>query len=241
MEGLCIGVIDFILVCIFQLFECITADSAAVEIPEDIILACDAICISIEYRLAPEHAFPIAVEDCYAGLLWTSSHATELGIDSTRIMVGGISAGGLLAATIVLLCRDRKGPALHAQLLVCPASDDRLVTVSSHQYLDAADFIPRVTLEHMWKSSLGSTGSEIVPPARTADVSGLPTTYLDVGSAESLRDETVAYASRLWAAGVQAELHVWAGGFHGFDIFVPEAKVAQAARAAKVDWVKRVL
>ncbi|KAE8447534.1 hypothetical protein EG329_010664 [Mollisiaceae sp. DMI_Dod_QoI] len=214
------------------------------EFPTDVILACDAICISVEYGLAPEHSFSTAVEDCYAGLKWTSEHMSDLGIDPERLMLGGTSAGGGLAASTALLCRDRRGPILCAQCLICPMMDDRLATVSSQQYVESSDFLPRSVFEDLWKSALRNNSADskavITVPGRAEDLSKLPTTYLDVGSAELLRDETVAYASRLWANGVQTELHVWAGGFHGFDIFLPDAAVSQASRKAKVAWAKNV-
>ncbi|GAA0941598.1 hypothetical protein GCM10009559_37240 [Pseudonocardia zijingensis] len=83
--------------------------------------------------------------------------------------------------------------------------------------------------------------SHYAAPGRAADLSGLPPTYLDAGSAEVFRDEVVQYASRLWACGTQAELHIWAGGYHGFDLFAPHAPVSVAARAAREDWLGRVL
>lgn len=208
------------------------------EFPSDVILGCDAVVVSVEYRLAPEYTFSTAAEDCYAGLEWTSTHVQDLSVDPKRLMVGGISAGGGLAAVMALLCRDRKGPTLCAQLLVCPGLDDRLATVSSHQYLEGSDFLPRGVFEDMWPSTLGQ--SKILPAGRTDDLSGLPTAYLDVGSAELLRDETVAYASKIWASGGQAELHVWAGGFHGFDVFLPDVPIAQASRKTKLNWVKSI-
>ena len=217
----------------------------ALEIPTDMILECDVICVSVEYRLAPEHTYSVALEDCYTGLKWTSEHKLELGISSKHLMIGGISAGGGLAAAVALLCRDRQGPVLYAQCLICPAVDLRLTSVSSHQFVYSSDFLPRRCFEDIVKG-LGNTkkdgtGSIIPHPAEYEDLSGLPQTWLDVGSAEVLRDDTVAYASKLWASGVQTELHVWAGGFHGFDIFLPTAAVAQVARKTRVEWVKRVL
>lgn len=164
----------------------------------------------------------------------------ELGIDPSRLMVGGMSSGGGLAASTTILCRDREGPAICAQVLICPSLDDRLTSVSSHQYLKGLDFLPRSLFVDVWKSSLADSKSDIVPAARVEDLSGLPTTYLDVGSAELLRDETVAFASRLWASGVQADLHVWSGGFHGFDIFLPDAAVSRDSRRAKLMWAQKI-
>jgi len=93
-----------------------------------------AVCVSLEYRLAPEHPDPAPVEDCYAGLVWTAGHAAELGIDPARLLIVGTSVGGGLAAAVAPLARDRRGPALLAQLLMSPMRDDRNETVSSHQY-----------------------------------------------------------------------------------------------------------
>ena len=197
-----------------------------------------AVVVSVEYRLAPEHDFSTATEDCYDGLKWMSAHVQELGVDLKRLMVGGISAGGGLAAVMALLCRDRKGPELCAQLLICPGLDDRLETVSSHQYLEGSDFLPRGVFEDMWPSTIRK--GKILPAGRTENLAGLPTAYLDVGSAELLRDETLAYASKVWASGGQAELHIWAGGFHGFDIFFPDVPIAQASRKTKLNWVKSI-
>lgn len=206
--------------------------------PRDVTLECDAVVISVEYRLSPEHTFSTAAEDCYDGLKWTSTHVQELGVDPKRLMVGGMSAGGGSAAVLALLCRDRKGPVLCAQLLVCPTLDDRMTTVSSHQYLEGSDFLPRGAFEDMWSSTLRE--GKILPAGRIEDLSGLPTAYLDVGSAEVLRDEVVAYALKIWASGGQAELHVWAGGFHGFDVFSPDVPIAQASRKTKLNWVKSI-
>ncbi|PVH68148.1 alpha/beta-hydrolase [Cadophora sp. DSE1049] len=199
------------------------------EFPEDVILQCDSVCVSVEYRLAPEYTIDISLEDCYDGLKWTSKHATDLGIDAERIMIGGISAGGGLAASTALLCRERQGPSICAQCLICPAVDDRMATISMDQYLEPSDMLPRCAIEDIWKSCLGDNRDVSIKAvaARSEDLSGLPTAYLDVGSAEVLRDDTVAYASRLW------------GGFHGFDTFLPDAAVAQASRKAKLSWVKR--
>lgn len=200
--------------------------------------------VSVEYRLAPEHPHPAPVEDCYAGLLWTAGHAAELGIDANRILLGGVSAGGGLAAATALLSRDRKGPALAGQLLVCPMLDHRNTTVSSRQYTGTGQW-DRESNEMAWSALLGDGHhtAEVSPyasPALATDLSGLPSTFIDDGSAEVFRDEGVDYASRLWAAGVQAELHIWAGAFHGSERF-STALVSKAAQEARDSWLRRTL
>ena len=201
--------------------------------------------VSVEYRLAPEHPHPAPVEDCYAGLRWTADNAKELGIDPERILVAGTSAGGGLAAAVALLACDREGPALIGQLLECPMLDDRDDTYSSHQ-LASLGLWDRAANETGWSALLGSGkgGPDVSPyaaPARADDLSGLPPTFIDVGSAEIFRDEAVRYAALIWEAGGQAELHVWPGGFHGFERLAPQAALSQDARAARLLWLRRLL
>ncbi len=205
----------------------------------------DAVVVTAEYRLAPEFPDPYPVEDCYAGLEWMAEHTEELGIDSARMFIAGASAGGGLAAGTALLARDRQGPALLGQVLICPMLDDRNDAVSSHQYHDIGTWVTESNAMG-WSALLGNRrGTDAVSiyasPARATDLSGLPPAYIECGSAELFRDEDVAYASSLWASGVQAELHVWAGGYHGYDMIVPDAKVSQATAAARNDWFTRQL
>ena len=201
--------------------------------------------VSVEYRLAPETPHPGPVEDCYAGLAWTAAHAGELGIDSGRIVIAGGSAGGGLAAAVALLARDRGGPALAGQLLMSPMLDDRNDTPSARQ-MAGRGIWDRSANETGWTALLGAArgGPEVSPyaaPARAADLSGLPPAFIDVGSAETFRDEDVTYASRIWQAGGVAELHVWPGGFHGFTTMAPEAAVSRQAAAAQLSWLRRLL
>ena len=201
--------------------------------------------VSVDYRLAPETPHPGPVEDCYAGLRWTAAHAAELGIDATRLVVGGGSAGGGLAAAVALLARDRGGPALAGQLLICPMLDDRNDTPSSRQMAGLGVW-DRTANEVGWTALLGDArgGPDVSPyaaPARAADLSGLPPAFIDVGSAETFRDEDVAYAIRIWQAGGVAELHVWPGGSHGFAAMVPGASLSKAAVAAQRSWLRRLL
>ena len=201
--------------------------------------------VSVGYRLAPEHPYPAQIDDAYAGLLWVADHADELGIDPERIVVTGNSAGGGLSAALALTVRDKGGPRLLGQLLMCPMLDDRNDSVSAMQ-MDGVEFWNRSYNLFGWRSLLGDVqGGPDVPqyaaPARATDLTGLPPAFLDVGSAECLRDEIVAYASRIWRAGGRAELHVWPGGLHAFDRQVPEARISKAAVAARHNWLERLL
>lgn len=204
-----------------------------------------AVVVSVEYRLAPEHPYPAPIDDVYAGLLWTADHAGEIGADPERIVVAGSSAGAGLTAALTLLLRDRKGPRPAGQLMMCAMLDDRNDTPSAHQMAGLGVW-DRTANDTGWTALLGARrgGPDVSPyaaPARAEDLSGLPPAFLDVGSAETFRDEVVAYATRLWQAGGVAELHVWPGGFHGFDAFAPQAVLSHACQAAQVAWLRRLL
>ncbi|MEU9138473.1 alpha/beta hydrolase [Streptomyces sp. NPDC048404] len=220
-------------------------NQAGVEVVLEWARELDAVVVSVEYRLAPEHPYPAGVEDVYAGLLWTARHAGELGGDPERIVVAGASAGGGLTAALALLARDREGPRPLGQVLMYPMLDDRNDTPSAYQMAGVGAW-DRTANETAWTAVLGEArGGPDVPayaaPARASDLSGLPPAFLDVGSAETFRDEVVDYASRIWRAGGVAELHVWPGGFHGFDAFAPHTVLARAARAARLAWLRRLL
>lgn len=216
-----------------------------IEVMLDWVDRFDAVCVSVEYRLAPAYPDPYPVQDCYAGLVWTAEHAGELGIDPQRLLIAGGSAGGGLAAGTALLARDRQGPALMGQVLIYPMIDDRNDTVSSHQ-IDGVGVWDRTSNETGWNALLGDRrGTDKVSiyaaPARATDLAGLPPAIIDCGTAEVFRDEDVAYASTIWACGGVAELHVWPGGFHGFDLAAPHTPLAQSMTAARTAWVERLL
>lgn len=200
---------------------------------------------SVDYRLAPEHRYPAAVEDAYSALLWLVADAERLGIDPTRIVVTGVSAGGGLAAALALLARDRNGPPLLGQLLVYPMLDDRNDSDSGHQMSGAGTW-DRHANATGWGAYLGAAAGgphtpEYASAARASTLDGLPPAFIDVGSAETFRDECVQYAARLWADAGDAELHVWPGGCHGFDGLAPSARLSVAARAARANWLARLL
>ncbi|MFF7260961.1 alpha/beta hydrolase [Streptomyces sp. NPDC008159] len=201
--------------------------------------------VAVDYRLAPEHPDPAPVEDCYAGLDWLAAHAPDLGIDPERIVVSGNSAGGALAAGLALLARDRRGPRLRGQLLQFPMLDDRCATFS-HAQMEHVGLWDGASNRVGWTALLGERRgtpevSCYAAPARAADLSGLPPAFIEVGSVEALRDEGIAYASRLWRTGGRAELHVWSGAFHSFDEWVPQAEISRAAHRARVSWLRRTL
>lgn len=201
--------------------------------------------VSVDYRLAPETKHPGLVEDCYAGLIWAANNSETLGCPSERIVLAGASAGGGLAASTALLARDRGAPELFGLMLMTPMLDDRNNTPSARQMegLGVWDLRSNAT---GWDALLGKAAggnnvSGYAAAARADNLSGLPPIFLDVGSAETFRDETVTFASRLWDVGGDAELHVWAGGFHAFTGYAAEAMISQQALAARIQWLHRLL
>jgi triacylglycerol lipase len=190
--------------------------------------------VTVDYRLAPETRFPGAIEDCYAALAWTFANAAGLGVDPARIGVMGESAGGGLAAALALLVRDRGEYALAFQHLIYPMLDDRTVT-HTDPHPHTGEFIWTPHNNHFgWAALLGvEPGSDGVSPyaaaARAEDLTGLPPSFISTGSLDLFLEEDLEYARRLLRAGVATELHVYPGGYHGFD-FDPAASVAQQAR-----------
>jgi len=201
--------------------------------------------LAVNYRLAPEHPDPAPVEDCYAGLVWLSRDGAEAGLDPGRVVISGNSAGGALAAGVCLLSRDRGGPRVLGQLLECPMLNDRCDSASARQLENAGLWDGRSNRTG-WTALLGDrqATSEVscyAAPARATDLSGLPPAFIDVGSVEALRDDAIGYATSIWRAGGQAELHVWSGAFHSFDQWVPEALASRSAKAARISWLRRLL
>jgi acetyl esterase/lipase len=197
---------------------------------QDLVARTGCVAVAVEWRRAPEDPYPAAVHDGYAALRWMSASA---GLDSTRLVIGGASSGGGVAAGVALLARDRGDVLLAGQVLVYPMLDDREVTPSSREVRD-----PRLwNLESNrlgWAAYLSGIDGREVPayaaPARATDVAGLPPTWLATGELDLFRDEDIAYASRLLTAGVPTELHVYPGAVHGFDLFAPDAAVTRRYR-----------
>lgn len=176
-----------------------------------------------EYRHAPEHPYPAALEDCYAALKWLTSLP---GVDPMRVAVGGESAGGGLAAALAFLARDRGEITPALQLLSYPMLDDR--TVSKDSGRRSYRLWNERSNRFGWKSYLGGADPDIAVPARRTDLAGLPPAWIGVGTADLFCDEDIAYAERLRDAGVPCHLEVVPGGFHGFDRVAFRASVARA-------------
>jgi acetyl esterase/lipase len=190
--------------------------------------------VAVDYRLAPEHPYPVPLEDCYTALSWTVAHAGRLGVDPARVVLAGASAGAGLAAALALLARDRGGPTVAYQVLIYPMLDDRQATPSSQ--MDGTAVWGRAANALGWRAYLGpEAGRADVPAyaaaARAVDLAGLPPAFVAVGSADLFRDESIAYASRLLEAGVPTELHVYPGAPHGFELIAVAADVSRRCSA----------
>jgi acetyl esterase len=210
---------------------------------EHVAAELDAVVVSVEYRLAPEHPFPAGIEDCFAALGWTAKNAGELGVDPARLAIAGQSAGGGLAAGTALLARDRGGPALCFQLLEIPELDDRLDTPSMLAFSDTPLW-NRPNAVWSWKHYLGPNHdgetSPYAAPARAKDLAGLPPAYVSTMEFDPLRDEGILYALRLLQAGVPVELHSYPGTFHG-SALLPTAAVSQRNAREVLDALRRAL
>ena len=191
-----------------------------------------AVTVSVDYRLAPETPHPGPLEDCYAGLKWLHANAEALGVDASRIVVTGESAGGGLAAALVLLARDRAEVPVAFQHLIFPMLDDRTVTAEDPSALHGEFVWTRPDNHFGWASLLGAEpGSPDISyhaaPARAPDLAGLPPTFISCGALDLFLEEDMEYARRLIRAGVPTELHIYPGAPHGF-MFVPDAEVTKA-------------
>lgn len=192
--------------------------------------------LSVEYRRAPDAKGDVPARDCFAALRWLIDHASDLQVDAHRIAIMGDSAGGGLAAATAILARDAGVP-LARQVLIFPMLDDRTIDPDPH----LADV---VTWSHDdnrtgWQALLGDRigGPEVSPyeaPARLTDFAGLAPAYVEVGTLDIFRDESIDYARRLLAAGVEAELHVHPGAPHGYDSLALGSLFAERWKADRI-------
>ncbi|WP_102141044.1 alpha/beta hydrolase [Mycobacterium hubeiense] len=195
----------------------------------------EAIVVSVDYRLAPEHPWPAGIDDSWAALRWVGEHADELGGDSQRIAVAGDSAGGNISAVMAQLARDQGGPPLVFQLLWYPSTTGDMSLPSFTENADAPilnrDMIAAFLQWYLPDTEIGEPDklSPTLAPANTADLSGLPPAYIGTAEHDPLRDDGARYAELLSAAGVPVELHNEPTLVHGFVNFAPVVPAAAEA------------
>lgn len=200
---------------------------------------------SVAYRLAPEHAFPVPVEDCYSALEWLHEKAEDFAIDTKRIITLGESAGAGLVVSVNLMARDRGlNPPVAKQVLIYPMLDDRNVTPASPELEPFLTWMPEASLT-AWKHYLGSDYgtdrvSEYAAPARAASVKGLPSTYLEIGTFDIFYKEDVDFMERIKNENIEHELHIHECVPHGYDFFVPFGKAATKAMADRLKAIAQV-
>ena len=192
---------------------------------------------SVDYRLAPEHAYPAAIDDCYSALTWLAALPT---VDPDRVAIGGASAGGGLAASLAQVALDRGDVALAAQLLVYPMLDDRTV---DRRDLDKPGhrLWNRSSNKFGWSVYLGDADPAVAVPARRENLANLPPAWIGVGTLDLFHDEDLAYAERLRAARVPCDVEVVEGAFHGFDGIAPKASVSQRFFDSQCAMLQRAL
>jgi acetyl esterase len=174
--------------------------------------------VSVDYRLAPEHKFPAAVEDAYAATRWVANNISTVQGDPARIAVGGDSSGGNLAAAVTLMARDRGEPSLIYQILVCPVTNHDFNTLSYQEYADGY-LLTKNSMVWFWNHYLKDDNDGRHPyasPLQAQDLSGLPPALIITAEYDPLRDEGEAYAARLQKAGVSVVTKRYDGMIHGF-------------------------
>jgi acetyl esterase len=199
--------------------------------------------VSVDYRLAPEHKFPAGLDDCVFATSWVSEHAAELEGDAGRVVVGGDSAGGNLAAAAALRIRDEGGPALLGQLLIYPVTD--YYTPGTPSYRENADGygLTRDTMVWFWDHYLSDPAEAAEPyasPLRARDLSGLPAALVVTAEYDPLCDEGEYYAAKLRAAGTAATTSRWDGMNHGFFFWVGRVDKAGDAMAESCAWLREI-
>lgn len=201
--------------------------------------------VSTEYRLAPRHAFPKPLDDCHASWRWLVEQADAMGIDPQRIVIGGLSAGGGLAAALLQRTVDEAGVNPAGQLLMAPMIDDRTAARTELDQLQHPVWDNALN-RFGWASYLGQAPgaagvAKYAVPSRREDMSGLPPAWIGVGEIELFHDEDVQYAQRLEAAGVPVELKVVPGAPHGFEAWGQNTQIGQKHVASAIDWLKKLI
>ncbi|MCD9853683.1 alpha/beta hydrolase fold domain-containing protein [Epilithonimonas sp. JDS] len=207
----------------------------------NLALELNCVITSVNYRLAPENPYPKPLNDCYEGLLHIVANSSAFGVDTSKIVVGGGSAGGLLSTSVAIRARNENGPKLQMQFLVYPMVDCK----------DTSESNKEITNLGVWDSWMNHYGFQCyltnVPeseyskavPNMVEDLSNLPDTFLAVGTMDCLRDEGIEYAQKLAASGVQVELHIYPGMTHVFDALAPDSKAGQDFWKARVAALNR--
>ena len=199
--------------------------------------------VSVDYRLAPEHPFPAAPEDCLAATHWAVAQAAGLGADAARLVLAGDSAGGNLAAVTALRLRDEGGPRPVGQVLLYPVTDWHSPGTPSYAENAEGYGLTRATMEWFWGHYLPDASLSAHPhvaPLRTPDLAGLPPALVQSAEYDPLRDEAELYAGRLSAAGVPVRMTRWPGMNHGFLFWTGRVEGATAAMAEACAWVRSV-
>ena len=194
--------------------------------------ASGCVVVSVDYRLAPEHKFPAAADDAYSATRYVAEHASEFGIDPSRIAVGGDSAGANLATVVALMARDRGGPALKFQLLIYPVTDFTNHETASERAYGQGYFLDTVLMDWFADQYFSAEADRSVPyasPLKASDVGGLPPALVITGECDPLRDQGEAFADKLRDAGVPVVLKRYEGMIHPF---ISLAGIVDAGREA---------
>lgn len=196
----------------------------------------------VQIREAPENRHPAQVHDGYAGLMWAAGNAEKLGIDPARIALMGISGGGGIAAATALFARDHGGPEVSQLILLTPMLDDRDITFSAR--FEGVN-VSTKSVAIGWDAMLGEAarGPDVdcyAAPSRAQSLVGMPPIYIETGSADLFRDESLDFATRAGHAGVPVELHCWGGAMHASELSAPEAEVSKATMAARHSYFRRI-
>ncbi len=192
-----------------------------------------------DYRLVPDHRFPVPVEDCYSAYKWALENADVLGIDTSKMVIGGDSAGGCLAAAVILMARDRGLKVPDKALLVYPAIDRRMITESMKKFTDTPVWDARLT-KMAWNAYLGEAEPdhpEYASPAEARSLEGFPQTYMEVAEFDCLHDEGMQFANRIRIAGAPVELHEIKGACHGYET-ASNSRITKDCMEKRLKWLK---